>query len=628
MGKSQSFKDEKPVRVHLLKSRGRGGEITDLRNDIDEAFYRLEQSGGIGGVTVLDEGTVVLTGVTALNFIGADVLASDPSIPGQVNIFIPTPTFLSHWNTSDGANGDQSVVEGQSRTSAHISAPAGGEGTPFNTGGWAGTDQDAATTAAVGFTTPANTTGFGGDSTATINVYDADGVSLLETYTTPVLDGVALHNSPSGNITVAITGYGPDSLRFQAKMAVTVNIGAILTNAGLAGGRYHVAITHDTDSATDGSSHTYTQSDVFLDANPTTPSISGAVTIAETGGGIQTKHLSGLEYYVLNSQFTANIIGIDDLNENTSRVDSNLVLNGAEYGLATLNQCPFGAGAGSFTGWTNNHDVAGVGYTNTTWAISQANYRYMGPTANIVATPQDPWAAGGSQLSANALVLIDTWTITSTDLFEGFDDEARREDPASFPGAGTWVSSNALLAGEAQQYDSYLLVPNTTTYVRSDGPSSPNADWTLYKPDVGGANPDYSALGAPVDYGRRFTQAPGLIPSFTIVFSGVFAAGDALADLIAGNLEVYVYRIDAPSGGNFGPPPGNTFPLRVHEPFNLAFWDDGVTVPGSGIREGSSVGNTINCTFGPGTPASIGFYGWVRIINPGTQLDSMSVTFV
>jgi len=65
----------------------------------------------------------------------------------------------------------------------------------------------------------------------------------------------------------------------------------------------------------------------------------------------------------------------------------------------------------------------------------------------------------------------------------------------------------------------------------------------------------------------------------------------------------------------------------VHEPFNFAIWDDGATVAGSGIREASSAGNTINCTFGTGTPADTGFYCHVRIINAATRIDSMVVTF-
>ncbi|NJO18570.1 MAG: hypothetical protein HC877_23435, partial [Thioploca sp.] len=113
-------------------------------------------------------------------------------------------------------------------------------------------------------------------------------------------------------------------------------------------------------------------------------------------------------------------------------------------------------------------------------------------------------------------------------------------------------------------------VPNQTTLIRTDGPLSPNANWTFYNPNVGGPNPDYSALGPPVDYYRTFVDVAGSFrASFNMIFTGSFAAGDVLADFLAGNLEIYIYRV---SGlGNVGPPPGNTTPLRIHLPLILQF---------------------------------------------------------
>ena len=114
-----------------------------------------------------------------------------------------------------------------------------------------------------------------------------------------------------------------------------------------------------------------------------------------------------------------------------------------------------------------------------------------------------------------------------------------------------------------------------------------------------------------------------------MVFSGSWAFGNALADLQNGALEIYVYRVDRPAAttGNIGAPPANTTPLRVHESFNFALYDDGATYAGSGIREGSSSGNTINCTFGTGTPAKTGFYCHFVINNSNTQICSVAVTF-
>src|SRR5690606_5971554 len=121
--------------------------------------------------------------------------------------------------------------------------------------------------------------------------------------------------------------------------------------------RYHIEITHTPDSSTDGTGpYTYTQSDVFFDLNPNTPSISSSVTIAETSGSVLTKHLSGIEYYILGSEFTIDVTDIDNHNRDTSRTSSSLLLRGDDYGLPDLDHSPFGTGSGFFSGWTNAYD--------------------------------------------------------------------------------------------------------------------------------------------------------------------------------------------------------------------------------------------------------------------------------
>ena len=127
----------------------------------------------------------------------------------------------------------------------------------------------------------------------------------------------------------------------------------------------------------------------------------------------------------------------------------------------------------------------------------------------------------------------------------------------------------------------------------------------------------------PVDYYRSFPDTGASRSSFEIVFTGTFASGDALSDLTGGNLELTFYKINGL--GNTGAPPGNTTPLFAHGAgYNFATFDDGVT--DGQIREGSSAGNTINCTFG-GFNMQDGIFCHVSILNSGTQIDSMSVTF-
>ena len=201
-------------------------------------FAVVSRSGSDGGkLTVKDEGTDVSTDVTTLNFIGADVRALLASA-GVVSVYIPSPAFDSHWNTSDGDNGNQSVTESITRTTARISTPTS-EGNPFKTGGTANTDAPATNSSTVTFTTPGITTGWGGDSTMTVTMFDADGTTVLETYTTPSITGNGTNTSGTGRIVVTISSYAANVTRFSAKASVEVKVGDIFTANSLEGGRYN-----------------------------------------------------------------------------------------------------------------------------------------------------------------------------------------------------------------------------------------------------------------------------------------------------------------------------------------------------------------------------------------------------
>jgi hypothetical protein len=575
---------------------------------------------GSGELEIQDEG-VSLGSFSVVNFVGADVEVLD--VGGVATVYIPPlppASYSSHWNTSDGDNGNQSVSDAVSRATTRISTPNGGEGTPFKTGGWAGSNQSTTLGSTATFTTASVTTGFGGDSTAEVVVYDADSVSVIDTFTTPVLTANGTHTSASGFIVVTISSYGIDDpiypARQKAKMSAALNIGALLTNLGLQGGRYHATVSMTPDSATDGTGpYAYTQSDVFIDANPTTPSISGATSLAETGGGVITRYLSGVLYYNTGSQFTVGVTGIDQLMRNTGRTSSNLVLSANSMGaaLGTLNQSPFGTGAGLFAGWTNNDNIDAVTYGKTDWALAGTNYRLIGVGFTATARAQDTWATGAGVTSPAMLLVADTYTVSSTDTAEYFNDEARRQDSTYNGGTspGNWSSPTLLLAGEGMVCNGSLYVPN----------QAPITDWSVFNP-LGG--PNYGALGGAVSYYRTFVDTAGTNrTSMTFNFAGTFL-GNASTDLAAEDLKVFVRRRASATGGGAGPAAN---PLRVHGGlYNFATFDDGATVTGSYIRESSSSGNTINVTFG-GFSCETGVYIEIQIANPGIIIDSLVVSF-
>jgi len=579
---------------------------------------------GSGAIEIQDEG-VSLGTFTVVNFVGADVEVLD--VGGVATVYIPPlpppppPSYASHWGTSDGNTGNQSVSDGVSRTTTRISTPSGGEGTPFKTGGWAGSNQSTTLGVSATLSTPGDTTGYGGDSTASITVYDADGVTVIDSYTTPALTGDATHTSASGFIVVTISNYGVDDpnypARQSARMSIAVSSGDILTSLGLQGGRYHIEASMTPDSVTDGSGpYTFTQNDVFIDSNPTTPSIGGITSLAETVGQTVTRYLSGVIYYNTNSRFTVGVTGIDQIMRNTARTSNNLSItpSGVSGRLPTLNQSPFGSGSANFAGWTNVNTVNGVTYSKSDWSLTGSNYRLMG--TNLVATAQarDAWASGGSIASPAFPMVVDTFGISSTNTAEYFNDEDRRQDSTYNGGAtaGNWNSSNSLNPGEALVCNGVIQVPN----------QGPVLNWGTYNPSGG---PDYTALGGTVSYYRTFVDTAGTNrSSMTLNLAGTFL-GNAVADLAAEDLRIFIRRVASATGGGAGP---TANPLRVHGGlYNFATFDDGASVAGSYIREATSSGNTVNITFG-GFSCENGVYMEIEIANPGIKLDSVVVSFV
>ena len=632
------------------------------------------------GVEVADEGTVLGSFYT-INFIGGTVLASTTGANGGwVNVYIPPPDYASHFNTNDGTT-NGTVSEGTiTRSTVRISTPTS-EGAPyFKTGGgsnslWAGTNQAAysSTNGLVTFSTAGLVTGFSanvsGDATITVTMYDADGVSVLETYTTPTLYQNATHTSGSGDITVQISGYAVDSgLKYKASVAVSVYAENIFTTNTLDGGRYHVSITMNTDTATDGAgTYTYVQPDVFFDSNdfetyPSIPQINGSNTTVESSnpGNILTKHLSGVEYYILNSEFEIDVTDIDRLNGNTQGraggVTYNLQITAADYGLPTRQLQAWSLSYGTWNGtWTNAWDLNDADYQYTSWPITSTNYRYRGPSANTTAQVFDPWNNGNIATSANASVLIDTLTTTSTALIEYFDDEARRTEfgwsanwdetatlsTGSTAGSGSGAGGTAgggtagsspgtsynycdacVVGGKLVMPHRYFLtVPNTSTI---------QANLTTYKPDKNGSNPDYSGSSySTVDYARYYREfrnasAGSTTPifSFTIVFAGTWVGSTAYDDLLNNRLVVKLKKISSPSGSQSGI--GSPWLYLSGPQYNFSTFDDGAT--DGQIRTTSSSSNTVTGTFG-GFNCYEGIWIEVEIWNQSIQIDTMTVTF-
>ena len=628
------------------------------------------------GVHIKDEGSAVGTYPT-INFVGVDVLAEDSGTPGQVNVYIPTPTFASHYNTNDGTTVGL-VTENTPRNNVRISTPTI-EGTPFYTGGWAGTIKPSYNGTGANqniFTTTQLVTGLsgaGGDATIRVIVIDGGGNTISDN-TSPVLDNNLNVNSTDLHTNFTVTGYTTDTSKWKGKITVNVDIPKVFSDAGLSGGRYYVKCTMTTDTVTDGGNpYTYTQADVFFDINnlggyPSSPEINGTSIIVEslTPANILTKHLSGVEYYILNSKFEIDVTNIDYLNSNTQGRSNSAVWNfqvlGSDYGLSPIQEKAWDTSipAITFPGWDNYFNTMDIDFNWDEWPISATNYRFRNSDASIAARAWDPWVSGTPSPTASPAmpILIDTYGTTSDKLTERFDDENKRlirsastytvwnsvpsltptglaNQTTSSLSTGPYCDS-AVVGGTLVRPDKFYAdngnAPSTGTIIANLSSTASPFPW---KPNKGGTNPDYSGAGYQVasTFHRLFEASTSNlsrpISSFELTFSGSFPGGTAYDSLQSNDLRIYVRKLAAASSANIG------FSAVPHSLHNTGTFSGAYQDPPSAIddntqsqcRTTTTSTNIIGGSFGS-SPALNGFYIEVQIHNPAIIIGGVSAKLI
>lgn len=468
-----------------------GGVADPVANqDAATKFYVDNQASSL---EVQDEDSSVATGVTIINFVGADVESLDTG--SKVNVYVPPPAFSSHFNTIDGTSGETSPSD-VSFDSRYISDPTS-EGNPFKRGAFAAgslqnTVIDNSLSGVLNYDTNNNTFSIFDDTTTTftVTVFDADGTTQLVSHavnesglgdSSGVLNGnYDQWKQLSGNnaIRIQITDWGTEFFKFAAKAAITVDLTNIISD----GGRNTVEIKHV--NSTDGT-FTYTSSNMFYDNNPSgTNGASLSGVFVSEGGVVSTRHISGVKYYDLNSQFDGTIQDIDGLNAMSYPL-TQVEFVGTDYGLPTLS-----LEGSDLAGWTNSWDNANASYNNSAWAITQSQFYTVTTTANVSARTQD-WSAGSYVNSANQSVAIATYTDNTTRIFEDFRDETKRLESDLTTG---WIETNDL-GSYTGDTDGLQLANSRLVY--------PTTDYGAYSPDAT-SQPDYSALTGDRVFYRSF----------------------------------------------------------------------------------------------------------------------------
>jgi hypothetical protein len=547
-----------------------------------------------GYISVQDEGVDICSLVTTINFKGVTVQAKD-CIEGLVNVYIPPLTYVSHFNTSDGTN--DCTVSDKNTTSRIVSSPTI-EGSPFKIGSWSGGDVVNAirqSSASCSYTST-NGCSFSDNSSTTIevNIYDADGSSVLASHTTSSVAGNI--DVTVDNIRIQVTSWGTDSDRYKGVITVTFNIDTILTADSLQSGRFSVEIIHH-----DGSGdYTYTQNNIFYDDEPNSQAM-GNVTISEGVPVIVYK--SGVMAYDTDSTFVVAIDDLDYLNSDT--YPSNFVrILGSEYGLSTL----ILTGA-HLTAWTNAYNNINATYSNSSWSVSASSFFSRTTTANITAETID-WDSWGesSDTSPNDSIIIDTYDDDSTRIYEDFRGETSRLESDL---ATSWDSTISLSSADGDTglqvgEGTYLFYPGNSGLT---GFPTSSGDYTDYDPnDV--SQPDYSSLNGTRYYYR------GMYHTSTSHSNGIFnITGVDEDDISADNVVIEIS-------------------LNGTDWFNCnESYLGGILSDGDGCRIDSGTYNLdtneqLRFTLGQGGTTALGTgpgWGiWIRISMPDTSVVQMN----
>ncbi len=439
-----------------------------------EIGRRDDSSDGIP-LAVNDEGISLSTAVTSLNFIGANVTASD-SIPGEVDVVIGgvSPDYVSHFNTSDGET--NATINDFAVNSRNVAGPVS-EGVPYNIGDWsAGSLYNCINNSSLNYSTIEtfsilNNT----DNTLTVNIYDADDTTILATHQIILTGNLDI---TLNNIRIQILNFASDFTQFKAEATISINISGIIST----GGRFSVEIVNNT--ITDGT-FIKTQGPIFYDPNSNLSILSG-LTIVETPSMVVTKDISGVIYYTLGSDFTVDITDIDYLNDR-SYPSTQVQIRGNEYGLSQLNLT-----GSDLTNWNNLYNDIDDNYNKVDWEITATNFFTQSISANVSSRAID-WINHGYINSINSNILIDTYSNNNTGIFQDFRNEINRYQSDLVT---LWNSSTNLS----------LIDGSNGLQLKNSQLIYPTEDFTIYNPTPG-SQPDYSAISGDKTYYSEFIHS-------------------------------------------------------------------------------------------------------------------------
>jgi hypothetical protein len=423
-------------------------------------------------LSIKDEGVVISTGVTTINFIGTEVYSRRNIVTNDIDVFIPSIIFTANLS---GLTSNFTTYQ------RNISHPIQ-ENNPFNIGNWnTGLHSTVNTLSDVSYTS--NVFGFTNQNTYILaSIYLITGNTNTEVLLAQSSASTYGNSNDINNyIEIRLNSFATESTKYINIIdSIKFYLQYLIPN----GGRFRIKI----DLYDDIYTFHYVETDIFYDTNYYFNETYGfnitGLTIVESPTNVITKWISGVEYYVSGSSFLVNLSSITYPNYLTYP-NTLIVIDGSEYNLSTLNITNL-----QLNNWTNYFNSnTNIYYRNTAWNISSNRFYTLTTTANVKAHSVD-WYNNTDITSNVTKVAIDTLNDISDRNTEDFANEIFRLTSS----LTTWDSTQSLntydSGGGLQLYNSRLYYPNIMYY-------------TVYNPNPL-TQPDYSNSVGPKSYYRKF----------------------------------------------------------------------------------------------------------------------------
>lgn len=399
-------------RIVKKKNNGKAGSVFDKLDVRDDGVTLSTEEIPIGAIDFIGDSFKVITDGTGVAY----VLGSNVD-------------FASSFNDNSGTT-DGRLEYTINPVVRFISSPDS-EGDPFFTGGFGGSLDFATNLGEMTISTREQITDMT-DSTFFVQILDPDG-NVISQYRTPVINSNISMSSNDSHLRVVVSSFEKDVFKTKAIVSITIDYGSILADSGINNGKFDVRIVHELSGGLDNKEFLLSESgylnDFFYDGTTIVPSYSGVASVSEVFGGVLTKHLSGLEYYVLGSAFDVSVTGLDNHNHITALPNSSVLVNANDFGVQSYYASPISGSIGNedFTGWSSSYSISDVDYRKAI-LVDKQNFRFIG-SAVLSSTVYDSWNFSSSTIySAGQNVLIDTFTIQSDDVSEYFNSEDYRSN--------------------------------------------------------------------------------------------------------------------------------------------------------------------------------------------------------